>query len=207
MKGLPFFIALLFFIPGIAYGFKSGSFKSSNDVVDALGNAMVDMGPFVALCFVIAQFLKYFDWSNIAVILAIKGAILLENSGLPIIVILVLFVILCGCLNMFIGSASAKWGLMASVFVPMFMILGYHPALIQMCYRIGDAVTNPITPAFAYFAMLLALCKKYDNSVGFGTLMANMLPYSIAFFVVFIIQLIIWFVFQIPFGFGAGVTL
>ena len=125
---------------------------------------MKDMGSFVALCFVIAQFLKYFEWSNLAVILAIKGAEVLQNSGLPMIVILILFILLCTVMNLFIGSASAKYGLIASIFVPMFMLMGYNPALTQMCYRIGDAVTNPITPAFAYFAMLLSLCKQSGGS-------------------------------------------
>ena len=207
MKSLPFLIALLFFIPGVTFGFKSGSFKNSTDVVNAMGDCMKDMGAFVALCFVIAQFLKYFEWSNLAIIVAIKGAELLRNSGLPMLAILVLFILLCTVLNMFIGSASAKYGLIASVFVPMFMLMGYNPALTQMCYRIGDAVTNPITPAFAYFAMLLALCKQYDNEFGFGTLMASMLPYTVGFFICFVIQLVIWFVFRIPLGPGAGILL
>lgn len=207
MKSLPFLIALLFFIPGVTFGFKSGSFKNSTDVVNAMGDCMKDMGSFVALCFVIAQFLKYFEWSNLAIIVAIKGAELLQNSGLPMLAILILFILLCTILNMFIGSASAKYGLIASVFVPMFMLMGYNPALTQMCYRIGDAVTNPITPAFAYFAMLLSLCKQYDKDFGFGTLMASMLPYTVGFFICFVIQLVIWFIFRIPLGPGAGILL
>lgn len=205
MKSLPFLIAMLFFIPGVTFGLKCGKFKNSTDIVNALGDCMKDMGSFVALCFVIAQFLKYFEWSNLAVILAIKGAEVLQNSGLPMIVILILFILLCTVMNLFIGSASAKYGLIASIFVPMFMLMGYNPALTQMCYRIGDAVTNPITPAFAYFAMLLSLCKQYDDDFGFGTLMASMLPYTVGFFVCFVVQLIVWFVFRIPLGPGAGI--
>ena len=205
MKSLPFLIAMLFFIPGVTFGLKCGKFKNSTDIVNALGDCMKDMGSFVALCFVIAQFLKYFEWSNLAVILAIKGAAVLQNSGLPMIVILILFILLCTVMNLFIGSASAKYGLIASIFVPMFMLMGYNPALTQMCYRIGDAVTNPITPAFAYFAMLLSLCKQYDDDFGFGTLMASMLPYTVGFFVCFVVQLIVWFVFRIPLGPGAGI--
>lgn len=207
MKGLPFFIALIFFIPGVAYGFKSKTFTKSNDLIDAMGNAMADMGPFVALCFVMAQFLKYFEWSNLAIILAIKGAVLLQNSSLPPLAIMILFIFLCGFLNLFVGSASAKWGLMSSVFVPMFMLLGYHPAVTQMCFRIGDAASDPITPAYAYFGMLLTLCKKYDKDFGFGTLISNMLPYSIMFFVCYIVQFIVWFLFKIPLGPGVGFLL
>lgn len=207
MKGLPFFIALLFFIPGVAYGFRSRHFKSSNDLVEAMGNAMVDMGPFVALCFVIAQFLAYFEWSNLATILAIKGAELLEYSGLPPLAIMLLFILLCAFLNLFVGSASAKWGLMSSVFVPMFMLLGYHPAVTQMCFRIGDAASDPITPAYAYFAMLLSLCKKYDKDFGFGSLISNMLPYSLVFLACYMVQFIIWFILKLPLGPGGNFML
>ncbi|MEW3562815.1 AbgT family transporter, partial [Enterococcus avium] len=137
MKGLPFLIALLFFIPGVVYGKVSGAFKGSKDVARALGQAMADMGPYIALIFVSAQFLKYFEWSNMGIILAIKGADFLEASGLPIPVVLVLFIIMCALINMLIGGASTKWAILSPIFVPMFMFLGYHPALAQMAYRIG----------------------------------------------------------------------
>lgn len=204
IKALPFFISMLFFIPGVAYGFKSGSFEKSTDLVEALGNAMKDMGPFVALCFVMAQFLKWFEWSNLATILSINGANLLKSSGLPPLAILILFIFLCGFLNLFVGSASAKWGLMASIFVPMFMLLGYHPSVTQMCFRIGDAASDPITPAYAYFGMLLTLCKKYDKNFGFGTLISNMLPYSAMFFLLYILQFIVWYILKLPMGPGAS---
>ena len=120
---------------------------------------------------------------------------------------MLLFILLCAFLNLFVGSASAKWGLMSSVFVPMFMLLGYHPAVTQMCFRVGDAASDPITPAYAYFAMLLSLCKKYDKDFGFGTLISNMLPYSLTFLACYMIQFIIWFVFQIPLGPGVSFML
>ena len=143
----------------------------------------------------------------LGLILAIFGANALEASGLPIWVVLVLFVIMCGFLNLLIGSASTKWSLLSSVFVPMFMLLGYHPALVQMAYRIGDAITNPICPTFAYFGMLLALAQKYDKKAGFGTLMSNMLPYVICYFVFMVVELLFWFFLKIPFGPGGPVLL
>ena len=207
MQSLPLLIALLFFIPGVAYGKASGAYKNVKDIAAALGKSMADMGPYIALIFVAAQFLKYFEWSNIGIILAIKGADLLEASGLPIPVVLVLFIIMCAMINLLIGGASTKWAILSPIFVPMFMFLGYHPALAQMAYRIGDAITNPICPTFAYFGMLLALAQKYDKDAGFGTLMANMLPYTIAFFCSMTVQLLIWFFAGLPFGPGAPVML
>lgn len=200
MKGLTILIALMFAIPGIVFGFTSGRFKSFRDVAAGMSNAMAGMGNYIALFFFIAQFLSYFGWSNLGLIMAIGGASLLESSGLPIWLVLVLFIIMCGFLNLLIGSASTKWSLLSSVFVPMFMLLGYHPSLVQMAYRIGDAITNPICPTFAYFGMLLALAQKYDKKAGFGTLMSNMLPYVICYAVFMILQLLVWFFFKIPFG-------
>lgn len=207
MKGLPFLIALMFFIPGVVYGRVSGVFKNVKDVTGALGKSMADMGSYIALIFVAAQFLKYFEWSNIGIVLAIKGADALRASGLPIPVVLVLFIIMCAFINLLIGGASTKWAILSPIFVPMFMFLGYHPALAQMAYRIGDAITNPICPTFAYFGMLLALAQKYDKEAGFGTLMANMLPYTLAFFGFMTVQLLLWFFFRLPFGPGAPVML
>lgn len=207
MKGLTILIALMFAIPGLAFGYVSGRFTSFKDVAKALSDAMAGMGNYIALFFFIAQFLSYFSWSNLGLILAIAGADALEASGLPIWVVLVLFVIMCAFLNLLIGSASTKWSLLSSVFVPMFMLLGYHPALIQMAYRIGDAISNPICPTFAYFGMLLALAQKYDKKAGFGTLMSNMLPYVICYFLFMVVELLIWFAFNIPLGPGGPVLL
>lgn len=205
MKGLTILIALMFAIPGIVFGYASGRFSSFKDVALGMSNAMAGMGNYIALFFFIAQFLSYFSWSNIGLILAIGGANLLESSGLPIWLVLVLFVIMCSFLNLLIGSASTKWSLLSSVFVPMFMLLGYHPALVQMAYRIGDAISNPICPTFAYFGMLLALAQKYDKKAGFGTLMSNMLPYVLCYFLFMVLQLLVWFLFNIPFGPGGPV--
>ena len=144
---------------------------------------MADMGPYIALMFIAAQFLNYFSWTNIGIILAIKGAHILQASGLPIMVLMVLFITMSATINLLIGSDSTKWAILSPIFVPMFMFLGYHPALTQMAYRIGDAITNPLCPTFAYFAMLLALVQKYDKKAGLGTLMANMFPFTLAFYI------------------------
>lgn len=200
MRSLPVLIALLFMLPGLAFGLASGRFTGGKDIAAALGKSMTDMGPYIALMFFVAQFLKYFDWSNIGIILAIKGAQALEASGLPIALVLVVFIFMCASVNLLIGSASTKWAILSLVFVPMFMFLGYHPSMVQMAYRIGDAVTNPICPTFAYFAMLLALVKKYDPAAGIGTLIANMLPYSVIFFILMVAQFLLWFFLGIPYG-------
>ncbi|MDK2866716.1 MAG: aminobenzoyl-glutamate transport protein [Clostridiales bacterium] len=200
MKGLVPLITLLFFIPGYVFGKVSGKIKSDKDVANMLGQAMSEMGPYIVLAFVIAQFINYFNWSNLGLIMAIKGAEFLKSLGAPAPVLLVLFVIVSALLNLFVGSSSAKWAILGPIFVPMFMLLGFHPALTQIAYRIGDSITNVITPLLPYFAILVSFAKKYDKNIGMGTLIANMLPYSIAFFIIWTIQLLLWYFLNLPLG-------
>ena len=132
---------------------------------------------------------------------------LLESAGMNGIPAFVGLALLSAFLCMFIASGSAIWSILAPIFVPMFMLLGFHPALTQMAYRIGDSITNVITPLLPYFVILLAFVKKYDKDIGMGTLMANMLPYTIAFFIIWTIQLLVWFALNLPLGPGAPVLL
>ncbi len=205
MQSLPLLISLLFFIPGCIFGIASNRFKGVKDIANALGDSMADMGPYIALMFIAAQFLNYFSWTNIGIILAIKGAHILQASGLPIMVLMILFITMSATINLLIGSDSTKWAILSPIFVPMFMFLGYHPALTQMAYRIGDAITNPLCPTFAYFAMLLALVQKYDKKAGLGTLMANMFPFTLAFYIFMIVQLLVWVAFNWPLGPGGPI--
>ncbi|MCK8816440.1 AbgT family transporter [Natroniella sulfidigena] len=200
VQGMVPMIALFFFVPGLAYGLKTGTIKDDSDVADAFSKAMSDLGMYIALAFAAGQFVAYFGWSNIGTILAINGAEFLQAvnfTGLPMIIA---FIIVAGFINIFIGSASAKWAIMAPVFVPMLMELGYSPEFTQLAYRIGDSVTNIISPLMSYFAIIIAFAKKYDEKMGIGTLISTMMPYSFAFMFVWIIMLIVWFTFGLPIG-------
>ena len=134
------------------------------------------------------------------VILAINGAQFLQSIGLTGITLIVGFVLLSASINMFMGSASAKWAIMAPVFVPMFMLLGYHPALTQAAFRIGDSVTNVITPMMSYFALIVSFAQKYNDKYGIGTIISMMLPYSLIFSIFWIFLLIIWILLGLPLG-------
>ena len=172
------------------------------DVVKLMGEAMSDMGGYIILAFVASQFLQLFTNSNLGIIIAVKGGEFLENAGIGGPALLVGFIILSCFINLFIGSASAKWAILAPIFVPMFMMVGYNPALTQMAYRIGDCITNPLSPLFPYFPIILAFTRKYDEEAGMGTIIANMLPYSITFLIVWTLLLILFMVFNIPLGPG-----
>ncbi|MGM9533183.1 AbgT family transporter [Intestinibacter sp.] len=200
MAGMVPLITLLFFIPGVIYGVVAGKIKNDKDVAALLYESMAGMGSYIVLAFAAGQFLALFNSSNMSALLAIKGAEWLKNIGLTGPVLIIAFVIFACFINMFVGSCSAKWAIMAPIFVPMFMLLGYSPALTQMAYRIGDSITNPISPIFTYFPVILAYAKKYDKDTGMGTIMAAMLPYSMIFLVAWIVLLLIFMLANIPLG-------
>lgn len=193
-------IALLFFIPGVAYGKTVGIFKDSKDVAAAMSKAMADMGSFLALAFVSSQFINYFGYTKLGTIIALSGASFLKSIHIGLIPLMVIFVLFAAFMNLFMGSASAKWNILAPVFVPMFMLLGYSPELCQLAYRIGDSCTNVITPLMTYYAVIIIFAQRYDKKAGIGTITATMLPYSVAFLICWTIMLILWLAAGIPIG-------
>jgi len=201
------FIAFLFFFAGsmgVVYGFITGKFKSDADVVKGMVESFKTLAAFMVLVFFAAQFVAYFKWSNLGLIIAIKGAAGLQEMNLGLIPLLLMFIVLSGFINMFMGSASAKWAILGPVFIPMFMLLGYSPELSQAVFRIGDSVTNIISPMMSFFALILVYFEKYDKKAGIGTLISTMLPYTVAFALLWSVLLIIWVVFGLPLGPGAG---
>lgn len=196
-------VALIFIgagLLGIAYGIGAKTFKSDSDVMDGMAKSMQTLGSYIVLVFFAAQFVAFFNWTNLGTIFAVNGADLLKESGLGTGPLLVAFIILAALINLVMGSASAKWAIMAPVFIPMFMLLGFSPELTQGAYRVGDSVTNIIAPMMSYFALIIAFVQRYEKKAGIGTLVATMLPYSIVFFIVWTILFLIWFSLGIPLG-------
>jgi aminobenzoyl-glutamate transport protein len=207
MQGLVVIITLAFFIPGMVFGRITGTIKDSRAMVKALNQSMSEMGGYIALTFMMALFSNIFAWSNMGIILAIKGANALQASGFPIPVVMILLILFIIPLDVFLASSSGKWAIFAPIFVPMFMFLGFHPAFTQMVYRIGDAVINVCTPLLAYYIMMLELGRKYDKNLGLGTMVATMLPYSIFYMIGWIILLLIWYFTKLPLGPGGPLLL
>ena len=193
-------IALLFFIPGAAYGLAAGTFKNTNDVCNSMSKAMAGMGSFLALAFVSSQFINYFSYTKLGTIIALAGAEFFKSINIGLIPLMVIFVLFSAFMNLFMGSASAKWNILAPVFVPMFMLLGYSPELCQLAYRIGDSCTNIITPMMTYYAVIIIFAQRYDKKAGIGTITATMLPYSICFIVCWTLFMIIWLTLGMPIG-------
>ncbi|HLR58995.1 MAG TPA: AbgT family transporter [Pseudogracilibacillus sp.] len=205
MEGLVPVIALMFFVPGLIFGAVTKEIRNDKDVADQLAKTMGTMGLFIVLAFTAGQFVAYFADSNMGLVLGVYGAEFLQSISLTGIPLIILFVLIAGFINLFIGSASAKWAMMAPVFVPIMMQLGYSPELTQMAYRIADSSTNIITPLMTYFALIIAFAQKYDKKMGIGTLISVMFPYSIFFLITWTIMLIVWMLFGIDLGPGSPI--
>lgn len=197
-------IFILFFVPGFVYGKITDAIKDDKDVANQLSDTMSTMGMYIVLAFTAGQFVAYFNHTNMGKVLAVTGADFLDSIGFTGIGLVIAFIIVAAIINLFIGSSSAKWAIMAPVFVPLMMQLGYSPELTTLAYRIADSTTNIISPLMPYFAIVIAFAQKYDKNVGIGTLIATMLPYSIGFFIIWILMLFIWMAFGWPIGPGAG---
>ena len=190
---------------GLAYGITTGAFKNDSDVMNGMAASMKTLATYFVLVFFAAQFVAYFKWSNLGIILAVEGAEMLMSADIGLIPLMILFIILSASINMLMGSASAKWAILAPIFIPMFMIMGYSPELSQVVYRIGDSVTNVISPMMSFFALIIAFVQKYDPKAGIGTIIATMIPYSFGFFIIWVVLLVAWLLLGLPLGPDAGI--
>lgn len=205
MQSIVPLIFLFFWIPGIVHGYVSGTFKESRDIIAAMSKSMEGMAYYIVMAFFCALFIKTFGDSNLGIILSINGANFLKALAMPGSVTLVGIIFLVAFINLFIGSASAKWALIAPIFVPMLMQLGYSPDLTQAAYRVGDSSTNIITPLLPYFPLVVVYCQRYVKNTGIGTLVSLMLPYSVALLIAWSAFLVIYWTVGLSFGLPLGV--
>lgn len=205
LKGIVAFIFLGGIISGISYGIGAGTIKSDKDAIKYMSKAISGLGYYIVLTFFAAQFTAYFNWTNIGLILAVNGSHLLQAINLGIIPTILLFILFSAFSNLLIGSASAKWAILAPIFVPMFMLVGLSPELTQCAYRIGDSVTNIISPMMSYFALIIVFFQKYNPKFGIGDLASIMIPYSFFFLIFWSALLVAWLLLGLPIGPGANI--
>lgn len=202
-QGIVAVVAIAFLAMGIAFGRATGKIRSSGDVIDLAADSMRSMALYMLLAFVAAHFIAFVQWSNLGVLTAISGADALKASGLGGTPLLAGMVVVSALINLIIGSASAKWAVLATVFVPMFMLVGITPEATQAAYRIGDSVTNIIAPTLPYFPLILVAGARYVKGFSIGSLVAAMLPYSLAFAAGGLALLLAWLSLGLPVGPGA----
>jgi aminobenzoyl-glutamate transport protein len=197
---------LLFLLAGWAYGRAVGVIKDHRDLVNMMAESMKDMGYYLVLAFAAAHFVAMFNWSNLGLISAVHGADAIQATGLPLPIVLGLMVIFTGVLNLFVGSASAKWALLAPILVPMLMLLGISPEGATAAYRVGDSATNIITPLMVYFPLILVFARRWQKDFGLGSLTAMMLPYSVWLLISGTVLIVLWFYLGLPLGPDAPVA-
>ena len=207
IEGIVPIILIFFILIGVAFGITTGKIKSTKDATYYMTESIKDMAGYIVLVFAIAQFIAYFNWSNLGTWLAVNGAEFLESVEFTGIGLIIGYILFTAMLNFLITSGSAKWAIEAPIFVPMFMQLGYDPAFTQAAYRIADSSINIITPLFPYMVIILAFMKRYDKNASIGTYMSIMLPYSLIFLLAWIILLGVFYFTGLPLGPGVSVFL
>ncbi|TVR03654.1 MAG: AbgT family transporter [Deltaproteobacteria bacterium] len=205
-ESIEILITILFIIPGIVYGAITGTIRNDKDVAELASDSMATMGAYIVLAFIAGQFVAYFNWTNLGAVTAVRGAEVLSSIGFTGIPLLLAFLVVSATMNIFVGSASAKWAFMAPIFVPMMMQMNLSPEAVQAAYRIGDSVTNIITPLMPYLPIIIVFAKKYDREAGIGTILTAMVPYSIALFLGWVVMLVLWITLGLPFGPGVSTT-
>lgn len=205
LKGLIPLLFFLFSIAGVVYGYSVGKFTKIKDVNAAMVKQMSGMGAYVVFCFFCGQFQGLFNWTKLGTLLAISGANFLKGIGFTGLPMCSAFILVTALINIFVSSGSAKWAILAPIFVPMFMLMGYHPGFAQLLYRLGDSPGNCFTPMSPYIWMILSVAQeKYMPDCAIGTLIANMIPIAIVLQFAWILMLIVWVMLGLPIGPGVG---
>jgi aminobenzoyl-glutamate transport protein len=204
MQSIVPLIFLFFLLPGVVFGYVAGTVKTHRDIVAGMTHAMSGMGYYVVMAFFASLFIAEFGRSNLGALFALQGAAWLEAAALPAAFTVVGVVLITGLVNLFVGSASAKWALLAPILVPMLMQLGISPDLTQAAYRVGDSSTNIITPLMPYFPLVVVFCQRYVRDTGIGTVVAMMLPFSVAFLIVWTAFLLLYWAVGLPLGLQAS---
>jgi aminobenzoyl-glutamate transport protein len=202
-RGLVPVLFTIFVAGGVAYGYSTGSIRRADDILKFMADAMKRMAPFIVLVLVMSQFTRIFQYSNFDQLIAIKGADGLRAMGFEAypIPFFIAFVLIIAVANVFMGSASAKWAIFAPIFAPMFLTLGYHPAFTQLLYRVGDSITNCVSPLYPYFPLLLGWVATMDESKSkVGTVLSYLVPYAVFLLIGWVVMLIVWYLLGLPVG-------
>ncbi|EGJ45877.2 aminobenzoyl-glutamate transporter [Ruminococcaceae bacterium D16] len=207
VTGLVPFLLAYFVLVGVVYGFTVGTFKKLEDIPCVMAESLTSLTGYIVLVFVIAQFIAIFNYTNLAMVIAVNAASFLDNIGLTGVPLILAILLVTTFVNFFMTSGTAKWYIFAPIFVPMFMMLGYSPEFAQVVYRIADSCTNPITPIYPYLPMVIGMAAKYDKKFGMGNVISMMIPYSFGFLIIWTIFVIAWMFLGLPLGPGASVFL
>lgn len=207
MSSLLFIISMLFLAAGLGYGRGSGSLVGSTAVINAITKTFNGLGGLIFLMLLIAQFIAFFNYSNISAIAATSLAELLGQADVGALPLLVGFILLTFVIDMIMPGVIPKWAIIAPIFVPLFYNLGIAPQTLIAAYRVGDGPVNVVTPLMVYLPFIILLCQRYRVTAGMGTVVSMMLPYTVVLLVTWTVFFVLWYLTGIPWGPGAPVEL
>ncbi|MDO8212030.1 AbgT family transporter [Conexibacter sp. CPCC 206217] len=202
MSSLIVMISLAFLAAGIAYGRAVGTVRRSDDVLGMITRSWASLASLLFLFMLIAQFIAYFDYSNMAQVAAVWLGDILEELDLGDIWLLLGVIVVTIVVNFLIPAKIAKWAILAPIFVPLMLRLGIEPQTVLAAYRVGDSPTNVLTPLMPYFALMVVFAKRYQRDAGIGTVIALMLPYTVVLTIAWTLFFVAWYLIGIPLGPG-----
>ena len=205
MDGLIFIIMLLFLVAGLCYGIGARTLRGSAAVMAAITKTFAGLGGLIFLLLIIAQFIAYFNYTNMATIAAVKLADALESANVGALWLLLGFIGVTLLLDVIIPGVIPKWAIFAPIFVPLFLRLGVAPQTVLAAYRVGDGPVNVITPLMVYLPFIVVLTQKYKKEAGVGTVVSLMLPYTLIVAVAWTVFFVVWYAIGIPLGPAAPV--
>ncbi|MGD9958445.1 AbgT family transporter [Nocardioides sp.] len=207
MSSLLFIISMLFLAAGLGYGKGAGSLTGSTNVINAIVKTFNGLGGLIFLMLLIAQFIAFFNYSNISAIAATQLADLLGRADIGALPLLVGFILLVFVIDIIMPGVIPKWAIIAPIFIPLFYNLGIAPQTVIAAYRVGDGPANVITPLMVYLPFIILVCQRYRARAGMGTVVAMMIPYTVVVLVTWILFFIAWYLLAIPLGPGSPVHL
>ena len=207
MSSLIFIISLLFLVCGACYGYGARTFSSKDDVVTGITKTFSGLGSLLLMFLMIAQFIAFFNYTQIPQIIAGEAAHLLERANIPALALLLILIVVFVLLDFIMPALVPKWAIFAPIFVPLFLHLNVSPQTVQAAYRVGDAPVNVLTPLMVYLPFIVTVAQRYRRKAGIGTVIALMLPYAAIIFVGSLLLFIAWYLLGIPWGPGAPVHL
>jgi|tagenome__1003787_1003787.scaffolds.fasta_scaffold20948475_2 aminobenzoyl-glutamate transport protein len=205
MDSLIVIIAVIFFAAGLAFGHGAGTIKGSADVLKSITKSWAGLASLLFLFLLIAQFIAYFNFSNMAQVAAVQLGDVLERMDIGAVWLLLGFIIVTMVVDLIMPAAIAKWAILAPIFIPLLMRLNVAPQTVLAAYRVGDSPLNVVTPLMAYFPLIVVFVKRYQKQAGIGTVVSLMLPYVVILSVGWTLFFIVWYLLGIPLGPGAPV--
>jgi aminobenzoyl-glutamate transport protein len=207
MSSLLFIISMLFLAAGLGYGTGSGSLTGATNVINAIIKTFNGLGGLIFLMLLIAQFIAYFNYSNISNVVATQLADLLGRADIGALPLLIGFILLVVVIDMIMPGVIPKWAIIAPIFIPLFYNLGIAPQTVLAAYRVGDGPVNVITPLMVYLPFIILVCQRYRASAGMGTVISMMIPYTVVVLVTWTLLFTGWYLLDIPWGPGSPVQL